>query len=795
MDLTRHLRAGCAVILLSGLHALPAAVLPVLAAGKELQPGWKDKVILADDTAATVGKALVLKLTPALGKETVGAYWGWNIAGQITRAPVTKLEPFHRYRAQVRLRVKPNLGSSSALVLYFSTDGTDYNPQITWRNVTRYYGFQFKQESAYQDMPAEFTVGEKGEVIPEIRVINMGPEPDGHEMGTGDLQEIALDSIRFEDITPVAGITRVRASLGNYRREDPKSAEIAVRNFSAEAQKVTLRVQLCRDVDRSVELLKQELTLAPASEQAVTIPIKGTEEFGAEVKAELFRGTGKLDAASDIFTVADNVYKIQMWTSAGPTNAPSFCWSGAVDMRRVPELAESIRAGCGNFYEFFAWPPDDGLDFVPKGDKWWAGQNGYPESKANMQGIIAELHKQGVKAVMYAAWWSCGTGIETFRRHPEWFLYDAATGRGGGCDIEAYKQAKKAVAEGKEGVSLQKNGGGAAPNWGDPQVVDAGLNSMRESRKMFGWDGVRWDGEYQMTFFWDQMDMQGRKVADLYKDMDVTNTRILRQIIERFKREEPTFVWGYNSDVNPKLWGDKPPQATAYKLAQGGSLMWESPREANSGTNPNHTFQEYSRNTCEMADYCRTRGGYFMQFPAGAGWVGTVHDRIYKTIIPVAGGSTVYGNNAFLARSIGDYNRFIARYCSLWWGDDVRSLAKPETYVNVTAPAGLWWKDYVDTRPAGFRTRDIILHLVNEPVNKVIGPEVTGAMPKAQEKIRIDCTPAAGKLLQAWLLTPEPEITCVPLPVETTATGGAAVTVPRLQCWDVVVLRVRGGAW
>lgn len=789
------LRLALAGILCAVGLTAQAADLPALAAGKELLPGWKEKVQLADDAAAQSGKALVLALTTETGKETSKAYWNYTLNGQLTRAPVVTLAPFHRYRAWVRLRVKPNVGSSSSIVLYMSTDGTDYNPNVTWRNVAHYYGFQFAQANVYQELSADFVTGEKGTVIPEVRVINMGPEPDGFKMGTGELTEIALDSIRFEDLTPELAVTQVRTDKGNYRRHEPKSAMIAVRNFGTTPRRAELRVTLHADLADVESLLRRDIELQPGQEQRFDMPIKTTAEFGYELRAELVADGKPLDARSDIFTVADNVYKIQMVTSKGPSAPSAFCWSGAVDMRRVPELVEAGRAGYGNFYEFFAWPPDDGLDFVPKGDKWWAGQNGYPGSKSNLKGIIAELHKHGIKAIFYAAWWSNGTGIETFRKHPDWFLYDDDTGRGGGCDIEAYKQAKKLIAEGKEGEGLQKSGGGAAPNWADPRVVDAGLDSMRESIRMFGWDGVRWDGEYQMTYLWDKMDIHGRKVKDLYKDMDETNTRILRQIIERFRREEPQFVWGYNNEMNPRMWGTNPPKAQAYKLKQGGSLMWESPRTANEAMNPNHTFGEYSTNTCEMADYCRERGGYFMQFPAGAGWVGTVHDRIYKTIIPVVAGSTVYGNSAWLGDSIGQYNKFIARYCSLWWDDKVRSVHQPERFLKVEGSGPIWWKDYVDARPAGWGKRDLIIHLVNEPVNKVIGPEVTGRMPAIQTNVRVALDrQAGGRVQQAWWLSPEPDAVCQPVDV---VREGAAdtVVVPRLQCWSVVVLRVAGAKW
>ena len=89
--------------------------LPTLAPGRDLQPGWQDNVRLVDDPAAATGKALLLALTPETGKETSAAYWNNTPAGQITRGPVVELEPGRRYRAWVRLRVRPNIGSSSAI--------------------------------------------------------------------------------------------------------------------------------------------------------------------------------------------------------------------------------------------------------------------------------------------------------------------------------------------------------------------------------------------------------------------------------------------------------------------------------------------------------------------------------------------------------------------------------------------------------------------------------------------------------------------------------------------------------
>jgi len=308
---------------------------------------------------------------------------------------------------------------------------------------------------------------------------------------------------------------------------------------------------------------------------------------------------------------------------------------------------------------------------------------------------------------------------------------------------------------------------------------------MSESIKLFGWDGVRWDGEYQMTYFWDMMDINGKLIKDKYKTLDDANLQILRQVVERYKKEWPQFVWGYNNEMNLDLWKDNVPKLLEYKLKTGGSVMWESPRCANETINPNHTFAEYSANTAKMADFVRERGGYFMQFPAGFGWVGTGHDRAYKAIIPIVCGSTNYGNSAGILDSMGQYNRFIARYSALWWGDNVRSLKNPEDFISVESESEIWWKDYVNIRPSGNGT-DIIINLLNAPVNREIANDAKGAMPPVLKDVKI-ILKDVPEIEKAWLLTPEPVMKS-----ETISVSGNEIVVPELRIWSVVVIRVKG---
>ena len=65
-------------------------------------------------------------------------------------------------------------------------------------------------------------------------------------------------------------------------------------------------------------------------------------------------------------------------------------------------------------------------------------------------------------------------------------------------------------------------------------------------------------------------------------------------------------------------------------------------------------------------------------------------------------------------------------------------------------------------------------------------------MPPLQPNVTVRLAQEFGAVEQAWFLTAEPEITQQPLPVRQVG-DQAEVTVPRLQTWSVVVLRVRGG--
>ena len=91
--------------------------------------------------------------------------------------------------------------------------------------------------------------------------------------GGGDLEEIALADIRFEDITPTVALEDVRADRSSYRREDDKSVTIAVRNHTDRPRPVEVRVTLHDDLDAAEPLGVARFTVG-AGERADTRTLK-----------------------------------------------------------------------------------------------------------------------------------------------------------------------------------------------------------------------------------------------------------------------------------------------------------------------------------------------------------------------------------------------------------------------------------------------------------------------------------------------------------------------------------------
>jgi hypothetical protein len=140
--------------------------------------------------------------------------------------------------------------------------------------------------------------------------------------------------------------------------------------------------------------------------------------------------------------------------------------------------------------------------------------------------------------------------------------------------------------------------------------------------------------------------------------------------------------------------------------------------------------------------------------------------------------------------SLGHWYKFAMRYGALLY--DPALKVAPATGIKVQTDASLWWKDTVYRRKLPGKREQLIVHLINPPVNLKVDQKVKTA-PVVRRNVRVSVpVPGGSQLSAVWSLSPDPDTHANRL--EASVTGGSAtVEVPELAFWEVVVFEFERG--
>ena len=565
----------------------------------------------------------------------------------------------------------------------------------------------------------------------------------------------------------VPGVAYVRPHRVRYRRNQAGTIAVAVANPLGKPLAGRLLCEVIKELDDRRVLADKPVQVAAHGEAVVKIPYTndGTE-FGREVRATLYGAKGKvLDTKSEYFSVADNIFKVYVGdTGYARRQAPGPMCHFPISW--TPEVERTWREKhpytyC-NLWERFSWAPGEQMDLTPDTELWWSGQSIYRGSKTALRGQIKALQDRGVGVLSYVNQGASGTaGYEVYRQHPEWFgtpgQFDTqllAT-----WDTKTYREAK--------GTWFA-----VWANWTVPEARQYAINELIGTKKMFGWDGFRWDcGQFE---------------APTHEQ----NAQYLKEMKTKVRAVFPDTLFGYNvgmgaygiqTNTDAKAYAAKPDPAFAELCEGGGLIMNESTYAAYGKTHHLHKWEDFAQYLANTQEIVKRLGGYFNPFVLRRGGAKYDIDKRYETVLQLAAGSHPYG--------IFYYHAFVTRYSALLWGDHVWKMREPEKSVRVTAKADLWWRHQATTRTLSDDHVQYILHLVNPPYSEGIEENPKQIVRPPVTRVRITATPP-GRLRckQAWVLSPDDKPWAHRL-TPSSRGGRVSVTVPvPVTYWSIVVL-------
>ena len=553
-----------------------------------------------------------------------------------------------------------------------------------------------------------------------------------------------------------------------YNVGEPVSGTATVKNNTTAPCTLTVRAWLEWELDGKTKPQQFTLTVPPGkSADAVFTWKKTPVQFGYAIKVEAVPAGQPALTGENYFQVTDNLWKTGLISALGKYSK---------SRKDLDRLAQEYY----NVYEIFFWAPDDFLGLTPTVNSWYSGQARYhgaitgevtfPKEFATTLGLkdlLAYGHAKGMRAISYAKLTGCGPyGFEAARKHPEWVWHNEGT-------LSCCPDAETlAYWDDRNHKDVPNSWLPVDYNMNDPKVVDIGIKSLSDSATMFGWDGARWDGNFDVRS--QTFDFDGKQVEKLTADqVEARNADNMRRTKETISKAHPGYVYGYNcinTSVANNLLGN--PRETAELCRGGGLLMNESIRGSADVNHPLHTWRKFADTVVDDTQRIKQLGGYMGPIMGNYGPA----DLKYAYVFAFAGGAHPY-------YSI-DFGAFMTRYSYYCWDPALTQVSLPETTVNVNG--NLWWNKWVFTRDLSPKHRQLIVHLINPPTVDEVGKQKT--LPPAQKDVTVMYYPFAqpGWTLQRVTRLNVDSLQPETLPI-TASLGVDAVTVPDVALWNILV--------
>ena len=583
----------------------------------------------------------------------------------------------------------------------------------------------------------------------------------------------APGGVRAADQKPEVEMVAVRSTKLLYDMDEPVGGSVVVRNNAEAVREAAVRAWLTSEVDTPARLVRQtRVKLDPGQEATARFewPAGTVGKYGHGLAVELSVGGEVVARGQDFFNVCDNYWNVALISALG------YMWDAYDNFKPRPDTAWMDNRIAGwrkdyyNGFEKFFWAPDDFLELTPEREIWWSGQARYLETKSGLQGLIARAHEHGIKAITYAKLTGGGpTGFEIARRKPEWIWISNG-------QLAVSRQIKQiAIWD----ITAEKHWGGWVPvNWNmnAPKVLAMGIRELIGSTEMFGWDGARWDGNFDV---WSKTyDIEGNVVDDFTREqVDARNAANMRLTKDMVSAAFPEFVYGYNwcqGNMGQTLASQ--PRETVELCRGGGLIMNEYIRQASGVQHPLHRWEVLARSVLDDVERCKALGGYYGPIIDA----GDTPDGRYLNVFCLAAGAHPYYRHL--------YGAFATRYSAFIFDNALERVHNAESLLTVGG--GAWWRDWVFRRAAPGGPQ-IIVHLINPPPVPTVG-DLGQEMPAPLGEVTLRFFPDSlgGRVRRVARLMPE-DASAEVLPVEVVE-GLPTVTVPQVALWNVIVVELEG---
>ena len=603
-----------------------------------------------------------------------------------------------------------------------------------------------------------------------------------------------------------------------YDVNETATFDVTLKNGSQSPVAGKLKVSVIWEIEDMKVLAEQPIRVGVNETNVVTVKWeKMPEVLGCEAKAEVIGADGKTIAmGSEYFNVCRHLdaCRVGIHSCLGPGSyipIRNQLWRDQI-FRQM----NLFRQCYINIVEVFP-SASDGWNMAPQGAEWlrehWV-------SKEAVQFGISEMHRYGMKAVLYAVAYTKSTidDLEITMRHPEWFCYDKSGQPADVCLDVAVEARRRNPRKYEYHPACW---GGNSGNYWPKEHVNFHINQLIANQKMFNMDGVRYDGHPGVGN--KSLDVFGKKSMLSQDEVLKAQVKLVNTIKQGVRAVCPNYLFMYNCGRAVGLGNpiDLEKGTLAPELAPlaegGGALCDEEIRNADMSYNDMHAWKDYARCIVSDVDLSRAAGGYaYVIFPYP--FMVCRNSTEMGNSILLAGGHHPWFAQPYYyqANEIGgkgthypverELLAFATRFSAMLWGHGINRVREPEKVLDVTCDKGeIWWKWFVQERELKDGRRYLIVHLFNVPSTKEIGVvEQPLAEPIRNVKLQLKVP-----VKKAWMavarpgslrkvkdpsgLVPEYE-TNDPMSYGLIPVINGLITIPELRVWTMVVIELNSAS-
>ncbi len=507
-------------------------------------------------------------------------------------------------------------------------------------------------------------------------------------------------------------------------------------NTGDQAKEVSLDFEMITGISTGQKLVTK--TISVPSKQSMIHAEKfnvGSELFGHEIRVVLKMGGKEVQTASDVFVSADNFWDVAV--GAVPP-ASSYTWGdGETAVRNIEGMVRNMREKYCNWFEIDFWGPDDWGDLTPKDKTWVSAQAARLERGENIKEIISRAHANGIKAITYGKGMGGGpAGYEILRANPEFYMRNKETGRWGSnadlWDLDHWNDIEFHMKNPKE---YRSDWHKLFPDLSRLAALDHGIQQLIDSSKIFGWDGVRFDGHFSAVD-------------------DNVSTFNMRRMKEKIWKNIPGYLFGFNMcSVFDKPAGSR---ENLEAMAGGSHWMQESIKEwLYEGSRRYESWRLYAEKEQAASEMIRSMGGTY-HYCFSLGWP-KANEAVmyYKFVVGTLNGAhSCYGDH-WIAPGCGSWGCFLTRWGILFWHPARRSLGGDLEKISFSGmPPSVLWNIWAKSIPVSQDKEYIVIPLLALPSTDEI--QKTTSYPDAVSGVSLDLsrTSFSGLIKDAWWLVP-----------------------------------------